>query len=139
MTPKRVSSLKLPSGVEWTGLRRTVIHPVTDAHSGKPRDALSRASNHRDAEASDLAIESDGTDSDMPVLEPLVVPDAQSARAVLAELQARPKSEDQPAVFMQGEQGHKRRTQQQCESTLPKQTGLPNRGPAPGRKRSRNF
>ena len=109
MTPKRVSSLKLPSGVEWTGLRRTVIHPVTDAHPGKPRDALSRASK---AEASDLEVESNGTDSDMPELEPLVVPDAQSARAVLAELQARPKPEDQPAIFMQEEQGHKRRTQQ---------------------------
>ena len=28
MTPKRVAGLKLPSGVEWTGKRRTVIHPV---------------------------------------------------------------------------------------------------------------
>ena len=32
MTPKRVAGLKLPSGVEWTGKRRTVIHPVNRAH-----------------------------------------------------------------------------------------------------------
>ncbi len=67
---------------------------------------------NKEVEAADLEVESDGTDSDMPALEPLLVPDAHSARAVLAELQARPKSEDQPAVFKQGEQGHKRRTQQ---------------------------
>ena len=131
MTPKRVSSLKLPLGVEWTGLRRTVIHPVTSAHPGKPMDALSRADEPKEVEASDLDVESDGTDSDMPALETLVVPAAQSARAVLAELthkpqgkhrvptqlQARLTSEDQPIVFTQEEQGHKRRTQQQCEST----------------------
>ena len=124
---------QLPSGVEWTGLRRTMIYPTTRAHPNKPRNALSRADKLKVVEASDLEVESDGTDSDMPALEPLVVPAAQSARAVLAEinhkpqgkhrvptpLQARPTSEDQPTVFTQEEQGHKRRTQRQCESTPP--------------------
>ena len=29
MTPKQVKVLKLPKGIEWTGKRRTVVHPET--------------------------------------------------------------------------------------------------------------
>ena len=131
MTPKRVSILKLPSGVEWTGRRRTVIRPVTRAHPGEPMNSMSGASNSAEVEASDFEAESDGTDSNMPALEPFVVPVAQSARAVLAKLydqpqgkhrvttplQARPTSKDQPFIFTHEEQGHKRRTHTRCEST----------------------
>ena len=75
MTPKRVSGLKLPSGVEWTGKRRTVIHPVNCTHT----------SDHSDR--------------------------------VTPPLNARNASEDQPMIFEDGGQGHKRRAQQQHEST----------------------
>ena len=84
-----------------------------------------------EVEASDFEATSDATDSDMPPLEPLVVPAAKSARAVLADLSdqtqgkrrvasrrnARETSEDQPTIFTHEEQGHKRRTQPWCEST----------------------
>ena len=131
MTPKRVSSLKLPSGVECTGLRRTVVHPVDCVRPGNPLNTMSGASNSVEVEASDFETASDATDPDMPTLEPLVVPAAKSARAVLADLSDQPQgkhrvaprrharlaSEDQPTIFAHEEQGHKRRTQQRCEST----------------------
>ena len=131
MIPIRVSNLKLPSGVEWTGLRRTVIHPVGCARPRNPTTPMSRASNVVAVETSDTDTESEAMDPDMPTLEPLVVPAARSARAALAELNAQPQgkrrfaskrnarttSEDQPTIFKHEEQGHKRRTQQWCEST----------------------
>ena len=76
MTPKRVAGLKLPSGVEWTGKRRTVIHPIGCTDPGSRSDQAA------------------------------------------PELNTRNKSEDQPTTFKDEGQGHKRRTQQRCESTL---------------------
>ena len=129
MTPKRVTSLKLPSGVEWTGRRRTVIQ-----QTDRTTPTLNACTNSDDA--------SDASDPNMPELTPLVVPIAQSAQAALERLNAnhrgkvratpreqsrtgtvtyphaRSKAGDQPTVFKDKGQGHKRRTQQWCESTL---------------------
>ena len=138
MTPKRVAGLKLPSGVEWTGKRRTVIHPIdcTDpgSHSDQAAPALTACT--------DTGAASDASDPAMLALTPLVIPTAQSARAALDRLNAnqrgrcratprgksrtgtvtypnaRNASEDQPTIFKDEGQGHKRRTQQWCESTL---------------------
>ena len=123
MTPKRVAGLKLPSGVEWTGKRRTVIHPSGCTNPGSHSDQTSPELNA--CTATEYA--SDASDPDMPALTPLVIPAAQSARAALDRLNAnhkgrcrstRIKSEDQPTIFKDEGQGHKRRTQQWCESTL---------------------
>ena len=76
-------------------------------------------------------VASNATDPEMPALTPLIMPDAQSARAALARLNAKLKpscvsasnskarnvSEDQPTIFNDGGQGHKRRVQQRREST----------------------
>ena len=129
MTPKRVAGLKLPAGVEWTGRRRTVIQPVD------------RATPELTA-CTDTDNASDASDPAMPALTPLVIPTAQSARATLDRLNAnqrgrcgatprgksrtdivtqphaRNTSEDQPTIFKDEGKGHKRRTQQWCESTL---------------------
>ena len=137
MTPKRVAGLKLPSGVEWTGKRRTVIHPSGCTNLGNRSDQASPALNA--CTATDPA--SDASDPDMPALTPLVIPAAQSAHAALDRLNAnhrgrcrttpkgksrtdtvtyphaRNTSEDQPTIFRDEGQGHKRRTQQWCEST----------------------
>ena len=45
MTPKRVAGLKLPSGVEWTGKRRTVMHPSGCTNPGSRSDQASPALN----------------------------------------------------------------------------------------------
>ena len=122
MTPKRVAGLTLPSGVEWTGKRRTVIHPVDCTTPGSRSDT---PPEQKDCMATDSA--SDASDPDMPALTPLVIPAAQSARAALDRLhanhkgkckRARIESEDQPTIFKDEGQGHKRRTQQRYESTL---------------------
>ena len=127
MTPKRVRSLKLPSGVEWTGKRRTVIHPVGCADptgSSRPNTNVLNA-------CTDTDTGSDASDPEVPELVPLVSPEAHSARAVLAKLNANTKGphraasnskartvpEDQPTVFNDEEQGHKRRVQSRREST----------------------
>ena len=127
MTPKRVRSLKLPSGVEWTGKRRTVINPVDCAEpKGSSRPTTDALKACTDAEP-----DSDASDPEMPELIPLVSPEAHSARAVLAKLNANAKEphraasnskartapEDQPTVFGDEEQGHKRRVQSRREST----------------------
>ena len=138
MTPKRVAGLKLPSGVEWTGKRRTVIHPIGCTDPGGPSDQATPSLNA----CTDSDDASDASDPTMPALTPLVVPTAQSARAALERLNAnyrgrcrttpkgksrtdtvtyphaRNTSEDQPTIFKDEGQGHKRRTQQWCESTL---------------------
>ena len=127
MTPKRVGSLKLPSGVEWTGKRRTVIHPVGCT---EPRGSLRPAIDVLNV-CIDTDTESDASDPEMPALVPLESPEAHSARAVLAKLNANTKGphreasnskartvpEDQPTVFDDEEQGHKRRVQSRREST----------------------
>ena len=115
MTPKRVRSLQLPSGVEWTGKRRTVIHPVNCADStNQLRPAI-----HKLSACPSIDAESDASDPEMPALVPCESPEAHSARAVLAELtfKARTKPEDQPTVLDDEEQGHKRRVQSRREST----------------------
>ena len=123
MTPKRVAGLKLPSGVEWTGRRRTVIHPSGCTNPGSRSDQTSPALHA--CTVTDSA--SDASDPDMPALTPLVIPAAQAARAALDRLNANHKgrckrtrviSEDQPTIFNDEGQGHKRRPQQWCESTL---------------------
>ena len=113
MTPKRVRSLELPSGVEWTGKRRTVIHPV-DCEEPK---GFTRPVNNIMNACTDT--ESDASDPEMPALVPLTSPEAHSARAVLAKLnsKARTEPEDQPTIFNDEEQGHKRRVQSRREST----------------------
>ena len=138
MTPKRVAGLKLPSGVEWTGKRRTVIHPIDCTDPGSHSDqAVPELNACTDSDAA-----SNASDPAMPTLIPLVVPTAQSARASLDRLNAnhrgicrttpkgksrtyivtqphaRSTAEDQPTIFKDEGKGHKRRTQQWCESTL---------------------
>ena len=76
MTPTRVSRLKLPPGVQWTGRRRTVIHPIAVAQASGAKPSATSPQDTRDP------------------------------------------SGNQPTVFTHEGQGHKRRTQQQCESTL---------------------
>ena len=75
MTPERVSDLKLLSGVESTGKRRTLIHLGNCTHTSGHSDQATPPLNARNA------------------------------------------SEDQPTIFKDGGQGHKRRAPQQHEST----------------------
>ena len=127
MTPKRVRSLKLPSGVEWTGKRRTVIHPVDCTNPS----SLSSSAAHTLNACTDTDTESDATDPEMPELTTMVMPAAHSAHAALARLNAKLKPscksasnsnarkvpEDQPTIFNDQGQGHKRRVQLRREST----------------------
>ena len=127
LTPKRVRSLKLPSGAELAGKRRTVIHPADCTKSGSLSKSVTPTLNA----CTDTDTEFDATDPEMPELTTMVMPDAQSARAALARLHAklnpscksalnsngRSVSEDQPTIFNDGGQGHKRRVQQRREST----------------------
>ena len=60
MTPKRVSDLKLPSGVEWTGKRRTLIHPGNCAHTSGHSDQVTHPLNARNASEDHPMIFKDG-------------------------------------------------------------------------------